>query len=81
MNSDYCLINVENITSIENCVTTVDLPVIPPPAGAACWTAGWGVYDYDEDSLPCGLKTVGINLFSKEYILLKVKLKLSGQII
>ena len=49
------------------CATKVCLPRHKATPGAACWVAGWGLDDYDNDHTPLYLQTVGVNIFSKEY--------------
>ena len=51
----------------EACATPVCLPSVPPRAGDACWVAGWGLTDYDRETYPESLMSVGLNIFSTEY--------------
>lgn len=81
MNTDYCLIELpysvahmdrESCDSAK-CAGPVCLPKGPATPGAACWVAGWGVEDYDEDKVAKSLKSVGVNIFSEAYTKAKTK--------
>ena len=56
--------------SSEMCTAKVCLPEQQPPAGKACWVAGWGIEDYTDEEdpeFPDALKSVGVNILSEYY--------------
>ena len=75
-NSDLCLIQMPySIDTLrrtkcggEMCAKTLCLPTKPERPGAACWVAGFGIDDYELETFPDHLKSVGLNIFSAEYL-------------
>jgi len=80
-NADYCLLKIasgifdtaEAKCGDEQCVSSICLPDRPARPGAACWVGGWGLEDYDLEIVPDSLKSVGLNIFSKDYTKAKTK--------
>jgi len=50
------------------CATPICLPSGPPTPGDACWVAGWGLVDYDNQTPADTLYSVGLNIFSEAYV-------------
>ena len=74
--NDICLLKVPSLADsaptscnaggTNSCFASACLPAENFSHGEACWASGWGVTSFNGD-ISTFLRSVGVNLFSKEY--------------